>query len=181
MSLCHLHNNFNPRSPCGERLTWSTERSSTGTFQSTLPVRGATIASRYNVENTENFNPRSPCGERPGSSSGSISTKPFQSTLPVRGATEFKTPRVIDNFISIHAPRAGSDENDIALFLRMNISIHAPRAGSDLVALTSVASVTHFNPRSPCGERPVRAPSWAVTSTFQSTLPVRGATEDVQG
>ena len=34
----------------------------------------------------------------------------------------------------------------------------------------------HFNPRSPCGERPNLAPFLSSSFVFQSTLPVRGAT-----
>ena len=34
----------------------------------------------------------------------------------------------------------------------------------------------HFNPRSPCGERPVEGWEARETTLFQSTLPVRGAT-----
>ena len=33
----------------------------------------------------------------------------FQSTLPVRGATAAELKKLIDQYISIHAPRAGSD------------------------------------------------------------------------
>ena len=33
--------------------------------------------------------------------------------------------------ISIHAPRAGSDDNNAVGLNKANISIHAPRAGSD--------------------------------------------------
>ena len=33
-----------------------------------------------------------------------------------------------------------------------------------------------FNPRSPCGERPVKTTSFALSTRFQSTLPVWGAT-----
>ena len=58
--------------------------------------------------------------------------------------------------ISIHAPRAGSDfAGGIILPVNRIISIHAPRAGSDAKAGTT--------PRARDG--------------FQSTLPVRGATE----
>mgnify|MGYP006911764555 CR=1 FL=1 len=56
----------------------------------------------------------------------------FQSTLPVRGATETVQFAVCLRNISIHAPRAGSDEYAGSdLDKRMTISIHAPRAGSD--------------------------------------------------
>ena len=34
------------------------------------------------------------------------------------------------------------------------ISIHAPRVGSDCVRLRDVLAAEYFNPRSPCGERP---------------------------
>ena len=58
---------------------------------------------------TNNFNPRSPCGER---------------LLP-----EHDT----------HA--------------RNWISIHAPRVGSDLIDKNMDLQIGNFNPRSPCGER----------------------------
>mgnify|MGYP007102225726 CR=1 FL=1 len=57
------------------------------TFQSTLPVRGATFTI-----------PLKPV------------TKKFQSTLPVRGATTTLTQSFPGIWISIHAPREGSDD-----------------------------------------------------------------------
>ena len=83
--------------------------------------------------------------------------------------------------ISIHAPRTGSDEFDPTFYRYKLISIHAPRTGSDerggsvLVSPKTFqstlpargatphkpggrAATTHFNPRSPHGERlPVAA------------------------
>ena len=57
--------------------------------------------------------------------------------------------------ISIHAPRTGSDGDcSYKMRLLLNISIHAPRTGSDY----------------PVNRRQI------ATSTFQSTLPARGAT-----
>ena len=78
------------------------------------------------------FNPRSPCGER------LVKLKRY------RGSS----------FISIHAPRVGSDsiKNDYGV------------------------RVYHFNPRSPCGERRGSSPASAGPLVFQSTLPVWGAT-----
>ena len=55
----------------------------------------------------------------------------FQSTLPARGATAH-----------ICAAQGGR-----------TISIHAPRTGSDQPPCQRHAEVTHFNPRSPHGER----------------------------
>ena len=56
----------------------------------------------------------------------------FQSTLPVWGATSRFDTIVVDSGISIHAPRVGSDSKIIS----------------------GLQGLQHFNPRSPCGERP---------------------------
>ena len=126
-------------------------------FQSTLPVRGATHqrgrhrapaqisihapragSDRPVLENpavAANFNPRSPCGERPRRRPDTPSASAFQSTLPVRGATG-----VTFRLLEIH-----------------DISIHAPRAGSDNEKQHDPHPLRHFNPRSPCGERPPAA------------------------
>ena len=63
--------------------------------------------------------------------------------------------QILPVHISIHAPRAGSDRGRGHPLPDTGISIHAPRAGSD-------------NPPPPQASRKNR---------FQSTLPVRGATE----
>ena len=108
-SGCTFSYYFNPRSPCGERLSSNLLRPSGLEFQSTLPVRGATrwkclISRCLRFQSTlpvrgatnrilhkwyflEYFNPRSPCGERPHSAAREKRTQTFQSTLPVRGAT----------------------------------------------------------------------------------------------
>ena len=57
--------NFNPRAPCGARLTASTAGSSRTPFQSTRPMRGATSAARKRRPQRRYFNPRAPCGARP--------------------------------------------------------------------------------------------------------------------
>ena len=102
-----------------------------------------------------NFNPRSPCGERRNLHGFHFLLVQFQSTLPVRGATTNTSGLFVENIISIHAPRAGSDiVADKRFQVIKMISIHAPRAGSDSPAVGSALSYP----------------------TFQSTLPVRGAT-----
>ena len=86
MGMGAASQNFNPRSPWGERL----------------PPWILVMSPRY-------FNPRSPWGERPAILTASSRTAAFQSTLPVGGAT----PEWVDVcpvwVISIHAPRGGSD------------------------------------------------------------------------
>ena len=145
---------FNPRSPCGERQNSNARAILDAIFQSTLPVWGAThlisslhivglisiqaprvgsdspITSR-STSAKANFNPRSPCGERLLSTGFYSRRRRFQSTLPVWGATLSS------------CGRGGV----------MWISIHAPRVGSDLPHSNESAIFWHFNPRSPCGER----------------------------
>ena len=123
------------------------------------------------------FNPRSPCGER------------------LHPAED----RDIKDFISIHAPRVGSDwtvpgptrsrprfQSTLPVWgatvpvglvsVRGIISIHAPRVGSDL----DLYQDTHHLPISIHAPRvgsDRRSPVWGgLAGLFQSTLPVWGAT-----
>ena len=101
--------NFNPRSPCGERLS------------------ARTVSRRID----DDFNPRSPCGERRCPEMTTCGLWKFQSTLPVWGATCIGWRAAADLIISIHAPRVGSDAAMAATWAAASISIHAPRVGSD--------------------------------------------------
>ena len=133
--------NFNPRSPWGERLPGISTSLRNLIFQSTLPVGGATApecgkfswrlisihaprggsdrilnSSKFALNN---FNPRSPWGERRHNYGGFPLTCKFQSTLPVGGATftdwrNGNTPK-----ISIHAPRGGSDSKDAQFWVHI--------------------------------------------------------------
>ena len=78
----------------------------------------------------------------------------FQSTLPARGATLLHKKRAVLQGISIHAPRTGSDRK-----------IKPPGCVS-----------ADFNPRSPHGERHDTTFFGVCPTSFQSTLPARGAT-----
>ena len=100
----------------------------------------------------------------------------FQSTLPVGGATFKLRIKHGESFISIHAPRGGSDDYSSAQALRAGISIHAPRGGSDADGNHAHSRERDFNPRSPWGERPLSVLKARPTKGFQSTLPVGGAT-----
>ena len=57
------------------------------------------------------------------------------------------------SYISIHAPRTGSDADADAAVVQLDISIHAPRTGSDNIKPTLPYVHYNFNPRSPHGER----------------------------
>ena len=175
---CPPQAHFNPRSPHGER-------------QYSICV--ICLICAY-------FNPRSPHGERLRCGAAPISLLAFQSTLPARGATSVAARCDQLYCISIHAPRTGSDyvggeyyitygnfnprsphgerrkERARYTVLRKMISIHAPRTGSDFCTGKNRHETSNFNPRSPHGERRRFSARPLGQSTFQSTLPARGAT-----
>ena len=80
--------NFNPRSPCGERPSYHSSTRENAVFQSTLPVRGATLVpcSAARCTNISIHAPRAG-SDYCGAANGAL-LDVFQSTLPVRGATK---------------------------------------------------------------------------------------------
>ena len=100
---------FNPRAPCGARLSAARPALAESKFQSTRPVWGATIValdkvaemtisihaprvgrdrSRRGTATTRSyFNPRAPCGARRPPPPAPSPQSGFQSTRPVWGAT----------------------------------------------------------------------------------------------
>ena len=100
----------------------------TQTFQSTHPVRGATLIGPTLIS----------------------FWFPFQSTHPVRGATPDETQLRGIMLISIHAPREGCDLLNAADGLdHVRISIHAPREGCDPPLLTGLISLMVFQSTHP--------------------------------
>ena len=113
---------FNPRSPCGERQKPIHLNHSIKLFQSTLPVRGATFVQNGHCPHIQ-ISIHAP---RAGSD-----------------ATQHAIG-VVAWFISIHAPRAGSDHTTNPTVRLVRISIHAPRAGSDVEDSTMISCITPF-------------------------------------
>ncbi len=166
---------FNPRSPCGERRRPVSENLLFPWFQSTLPVWGATRTQwrtgwRYQVfqstlpvwEATStalltarpcSFNPRSPCGERREVSASSQHRWRFNPRSP-----------------------CGERRDHGIMEMVVFVSIHAPRVGSDHPFPFGCFGFGGFNPRSPCGERQQILEFLQQDHEFQSTLPVWGAT-----
>ena len=168
--------NFNPRSPRGERLP----DISGGTGQATISIHAPREGSDIFLRSSPRPLPISIHAPREGSDIFIFLLLRllfgFQSTLPARGATlpkagcrmrgSYFNPRSprgerlppmihgsINIRISIHAPREGSDDSASSKVFSISISIHAPREGSDDSASSKVFSIR-----------------------FQSTLPARGAT-----
>ena len=122
-------------------------------FQSTLPMRGATIHVSFSSQICAYFNPHSPCGERlaptlaifmflrfqstlpmrgaTGPSVAACVPQSFQSTLPMRGAT-LSVGRTLSLFeFQSTLPMRGATPYSISPFKFLVISIHTPHAGSD--------------------------------------------------
>ena len=190
---------FYPRSPRGERRHGIVILPQCIIFLSTLPARGATypilpvkapqpFLSTLPARGATSHKCRGPCPAK------------FLSTLPARGATRSpqtpgcgpgyfyprsprgerrgrKRKRGPGRWISIHAPREGSDlasRNHVVLIL---ISIHAPREGSDARIVYGRNLIDLFLSTLPARGATVLGssllPRW---SSFLSTLPARGAT-----
>ena len=145
---------FNPRSPYGERRAQIHLLQLIQQFQSTLPLRGATLVNR----------------SLPGST-------PFQSTLPLRGATTRDSNGNDIIKISIHAPLTGSDQWMLWGWDPAVISIHAPLTGSDALRFTPAKGRGIFQSTLPLrGATLCLLTQLAHSLLFQSTLPLRGAT-----
>ena len=118
---------FNPRAPCGARHFLQIIGSYPRQFQSTRPMRGATLSIRLRFMSFLHFNPRAPCGAR-------------------RRRVRFGPLAVA---ISIHAPHAGRDVNRLGFTEHHVISIHAPHAGRDDLAGGQLAAAATFQSTRP--------------------------------
>ena len=170
---------FNPCAPCGARHAYDGDPNEPVVFQSTRPMRGATgvrlralrgvwvsihaphagrdmvYIPKFTVPT--GFNPRAPCGARQRSCVYSSAPESFQSTRPMRGAT-----------------------GDCSRHKRsLNVSIHAPHAGRDRTPQSSMCFHRCFNPRAPCGARPMSCTAIPTSQSCQSTRPKRGATTPI--
>ena len=152
----------------------------TNIFQSTLPARGATTARQHpdsrmaisihaprtgsdnsirtgNIQTALHFNPRSPHGERRGCPTVCCDRKKhFNPRSPHGERLSFFDFTRVALYISIHAPRTGSDEKlGVGFDTTLAISIHAPRTGSDMRALlrSGVQNISIHAPRTGSDQR----------------------------
>ena len=169
---------FNPRSPHGERRAPARQTTDPDLISIHAPRTGSDPRHGDGARVPRHISIHAP---RTGSDAlrraSSARSRSFQSTLPARGATRlsFSSTIIFKHFnprsphgerriqrqinahiaiISIHAPRTGSDSETSQAVVCRSISIHAPRTGSDI--------------------RLARACN--ISALFQSTLPARGAT-----
>ena len=123
------------------------------------------------------FNPRSPWGERPVF--GKINVIAFIISIhaPRGGSDLYPAVDVMQQLrFQSTLPVGGATRNAVCRQELGYISIPAPRGGSDPVRVECTAVFIDFNPRSPWGERRYTHIVVLTYGLFQSTLPVGGAT-----
>ena len=125
------YSNFNPLSPCGERLRGEGTTQGAKTFQSTLPVWGETLFGKKQPPSSIFQSTLPVWGETPFPLPIMIKIVEFQSTLPVWGETFIVPFKMSADIISIHSPRVGRDPCRIPYRAQQAISIHSPRVGRD--------------------------------------------------
>ena len=191
--------NFNPRSPCGERrrhpavckkaMLISIHAPRVGsdtlplissrmlyTFQSTLPVWGATLAARPGSTRTSYFNPRSPCGERLRKKSGYATTSNFNPRSPCGERPTYYPHHPGGADFNPRSPCGERQWLKLSGYIIRKFQSTLPVWGATIIATICRVLPQNFNPRSPCGERHKGTVLAVAAGAFQSTLPVWGAT-----
>ena len=120
------------------------------------PRVGRDGASHMSSCRTGYFNPRAPCGARQYTDHTFCFVCEFQSTRPVWGATAGLFCQSQKFFISIHAPRVGRDSQ--LIFDKDESQYFNPRApcGARPLIRRQSKRTSYFNPRAPCGARHTR-------------------------
>ena len=147
---------FNPRAPYGARRGPPPWQGRHHRVSIHAPRTGRDLGQMSQVSQVLGFNPRAPYGARPVSPA-------WADDVPV---------------VSIHAPRTGRDRAEPRRAPLRLVSIHAPRTGRDLPSHGAPPrGIRGFNPRAPYGARHDSESACRAMREFQSTRPVRGATE----
>ena len=129
--------------------------------------------------------------------SAATSGRKFQPTRPLRGATPVAASGDCSSEISTHAPLAGRDIRREDVQRLLQISTHAPLAGRDCsgarstifierfqptrplrgataVRPTVTAYTVNFNPRAPCGARPLGSREFYRLMEISTHAPLAG-------
>ena len=146
-------------------------------LQSTLPGWGATRRHNHGGQTRGDFNPRSPDGERHGAGRTARDTGIISIHAPRMGS-DTATPYVLPAAAEFQStlPGWGATVEDFWEPWLSAFQSTLPGWGATSGVLVGHATLRHFNPRSPDGERPMVAMVCLSTSEFQSTLPGWGAT-----
>ena len=100
----------------------------------------------------------------------------FQSTHSLRSATGPTPTAFPASGVSIHALLAECDPMSEDIYFRHGVSIHALLAECDHFSVRRGRNNHGFNPRTPCGVRPIMRGQADMPILFQSTHSLRSAT-----
>ena len=122
------------------------------------------------------FNPRTPCGVRLVNGNGNNGQDVFQSTHSLRSATRYARSYPSYLAVSIHALLAECDS--LTRYGRPKGSRFNPRTPCGVRPVTSgfLWTFSRFNPRTPCGVRQLTPFATHSLIRFQSTHSLRSAT-----
>ena len=147
------------------------------TFQSTHPLRGATCAAGL-TQAALAISIHAPLAGCDTSLALTLAVRmAFQSTHPLRGATLTTSVQMVRQRCQSTHPLRGATYGCGPEADWLQISIHAPLAGCDRSTSRRTHSPRNFNPRTPCGVRPGQPCATLDLHGFQSTHPLRGATQ----
>ena len=191
---------FNPRTPCGVRRPsyrradsrqdisihaplagCDVERSYTGRYKGIsihAPLAGCDPPAAIIIYHKEIFQSTHPLRGATRLIDRGVLAGTFQSTHPLRGATKQSFPQGNHLQISIHAPLAGCDcRGGKRSRRRWNFNPRTPCGVRPPSSRILRQTQRDFNPRTPCGVRQAIARKARGGRLFQSTHPLRGATE----
>ena len=172
---------FNPRTPCGVRQTGGEITWTRCWFQSTHSLRSATgdCASYSSVSSS--FNPRTPCGVRLNIESSSDEEEEEVSIHALLAeCDQWLLSRGYTPTVSIHALLAECDSPFPTCRHSPPVSIHALLAECDHQPGWGNDDGTCFNPRTPCGVRPLIPELSIAEASFNPRTPcgVRPSTKE---
>ena len=145
-------------------------------FQSTRPLRGAT-RDGHKGRSGAAISIHAPLTGRDEPPVIMVMTaEKFQSTRPLRGATVCGLAAHTSQRFHSTRPLRGATAQACLDGKSQRISIHAPLTGRDPAETRWPPERRYFNPRAPYGARRPSTVRVAVPSEFQSTRPLRGAT-----
>ena len=170
-------NHFNPRAPCGARLSIECCPPSKLSISIHAPHAGRDDHDRRVPRPLRDFNPRAPCGARHALPPYPVQLAVISIHAPhagrdfllpvVRGRRVYFNPRapcgarpfgnevmLPVGFISIHAPHAGRDTLWIGSAIRFSLfQSTRPMRGATTSITVIITTPNNFNPRAPCGAR----------------------------
>ena len=152
-----------------------------GTFQSTRPIRGATILHVTITLSRQNFNPRAPYGARLCPYKGVQYRQAISIHAPHTGRDVIQLMRSCVDYLfqSTRPIRGATSGEGYQAGATTNFNPRAPYGARQTRVFPDMTCQIHFNPRAPYGARPNSISTWEHTIIFQSTRPIRGATVKV--